>query len=92
MSRAELAPYEWCLLRVVPRVERGEQVNAGVVVYCQSRDVLLAAVDLDEQRALALAPDLDVARCVATSTLRWRSARGRTRRRSGCPPANGSDG
>ncbi len=61
MSPAELAAYEWCLLRVVPRVERGEQVNAGVVVYCQSHDVLRAAVDFDEQRALALAPDLDVA-------------------------------
>jgi hypothetical protein len=57
----ERAPYEWCLLRVVPRVERGELVNAGVVVYCQSRDVLQAAVELDAQRALALAPDLDVA-------------------------------
>jgi hypothetical protein len=57
----ELAAYEWCLLRVVPRVERGERVNAGVVVYCQSRDVLDAAVEFDPARALALAPDLDVA-------------------------------
>ena len=60
MPPGELAPYEWCLLRVVPRVERGERVNAGVVVYCQSRDVLTAAVELDESRARALAPDLDV--------------------------------
>jgi hypothetical protein len=57
----ELAAYEWCLLRVVPRVERGERVNAGVVVYCQSRDVLDAAVEFAPARALALAPDLDVA-------------------------------
>ena len=61
MPPAELAPYEWCLLRVVPRVERGERVNAGVVVYCQSHDVLTAAVEFDPARALALAPDLDVA-------------------------------
>jgi Protein of unknown function (DUF3037) len=58
---AELSPYEWCLLRVVPRVERGEQVNAGVVLYCQSREVLSAAIELDPARVLALAPDLDVA-------------------------------
>jgi hypothetical protein len=58
---ADRAPYEWCLLRVVPRVERGEQVNAGVVVYCQSRQVLEAAIELDTARVLALAPDLDVA-------------------------------
>jgi len=58
---ADRAPYEWCLLRVVPRVERGEQVNAGVIVYCQSRQVLEAAIELDAPRVLALAPDLDVA-------------------------------
>ena len=61
MPSGDRAPYEWCLLRVVPRVERGEQVNAGVIVYCQSRQVLKAAIDLDAARVLALAPDLDVA-------------------------------
>jgi len=54
-------PFEYALLRVVPRPERGEFVNAGVVLYCQSRDVLDAAVEFDPARALALAPDLDVA-------------------------------
>jgi hypothetical protein len=53
-------PYEWAVLRVVPRVERGEFLNAGVVVYCQQLDYLAAAVHLDETRARALDHDLDV--------------------------------
>lgn len=55
-----LATYEWCVLRVVPRVERCEFVNAGVVVYSQASDVLAAAIELDDDRVLALAPDLDL--------------------------------
>ena len=53
--------YEWAVLRVVPRVERCEFVNAGVVVYSHALGFLAAAVDLDEARALALDPDLDLA-------------------------------
>jgi hypothetical protein len=55
-----LSSYEWCVLRVVPRVERCEFVNAGVVVYSQTHDVLAAAIELDDDRVLALAPDLDL--------------------------------
>jgi DUF3037 family protein len=53
-------PYEWAVLRVVPRVERCEFVNAGVVVYCQALDYLAAQVALPDARALALDPDLDL--------------------------------
>lgn len=53
-------PYEWATLRVVPQVDRGEFVNAGVVVYCHPLDYLAAALGLDESRALALDPALDV--------------------------------
>lgn len=53
-------PYEWAVLRVVPRVERCEFVNAGVAVYCQQLAFLAAAVDFDAERALALDPALDV--------------------------------
>ena len=52
--------YEWAVLRVVPRVERGEFVNAGVLVYCHALGFLAAAVELDEARALALDPGLDL--------------------------------
>ena len=48
------------MLRVVPRVERCEFVNAGAVVYSRSGDVLVAGVELDAVRALALDPRLDV--------------------------------
>ncbi|ARZ71308.1 DUF3037 domain-containing protein [Streptomyces sp. HU2014] len=53
--------FEYALLRVVPRVERGEQINAGVVVYCQAKSYVAARVHLDEARLLALDPTADVA-------------------------------
>jgi hypothetical protein len=52
-------PFEYAVLRVVPRVERGESINGGVVVYCRSLDYLGAAVHLDRARLLALDPDAD---------------------------------
>ncbi|MEU3860614.1 DUF3037 domain-containing protein [Streptomyces sp. NPDC028722] len=53
--------FEYALLRVVPRVERGECVNAGVVVYCRARAYVGARTHLDEARLLALDPRADVA-------------------------------
>ncbi|MET7482744.1 DUF3037 domain-containing protein [Streptomyces sp. NPDC005538] len=53
--------FEYALLRVVPRVERGEQINAGVLVYCRARSYVGARTHLDEARLLALDPDADVA-------------------------------
>ncbi|MFI9804162.1 DUF3037 domain-containing protein [Streptomyces sp. NPDC052301] len=53
--------FEYALLRVVPRVERGECVNAGVVVYCRARGYVGARTHLDETRLLALDPRADVA-------------------------------
>ncbi|MFV8127205.1 DUF3037 domain-containing protein [Streptomyces syringium] len=53
--------FEYALLRVVPRVERGELINAGVVVYCQAQSFVAARVHLDEARLLALDPTADVA-------------------------------
>ncbi len=57
-------PYEYALIRVVPSVERGEFVNAGVVIFCDSLSLLKATVELDEARLLALCPrvDLDMVR------------------------------
>lgn len=52
--------YEWAVVRVVPRVERCEFVNAGVVLHCGPQDYLAAAIELDTDRALALDPALDV--------------------------------
>ncbi|MFL1377458.1 MULTISPECIES: DUF3037 domain-containing protein [unclassified Nocardiopsis] len=55
------AVFEYALLRVIPRVERGECVNAGVIVYCQERAFLAARAEVDEARLLALDPGVDVA-------------------------------
>lgn len=53
--------YEYALLRVVPRVERGECINAGVLVYCRAKAFVAARTYLDEHRLLALDPHADVA-------------------------------
>jgi Protein of unknown function (DUF3037) len=51
--------FEYALLRVVPRVERGEFINAGVVLYCQDTKFLDARIHLDPVRLRALDPHLD---------------------------------
>lgn len=53
-------PFAYALLRVVPSVERGEQVNVGVVLFCRQLDFLDLRAAVDEQRLAALAPALDV--------------------------------
>ena len=55
------SPFQYAIVRVVPRVERGECLNAGVVLFCRPRRVLAASVELDEARLRALAPDVDLA-------------------------------
>jgi len=55
-----LVPFEYAVLRVVPRVERGEAINAGVLVYCRDRNFLGARVGLDAARLRALDPAADV--------------------------------
>jgi hypothetical protein len=52
--------FEYAALRVVPRVERGESMNVGVIVYCQVRDFLDCRVHVDAARLRALDPDLDL--------------------------------
>jgi hypothetical protein len=52
--------FEYAVLRVVPRVERGEYLNTGVLLYCQDRDYLGGLVHVDESRLRALHPDADV--------------------------------
>ena len=54
------SPFQYAIVRVVPHVERGECVNAGVVLFCRTRDFLQARVELDEARLRAIAADADV--------------------------------
>jgi hypothetical protein len=51
--------FDYAVIRVVPRVEREEFVNAGVVLFCLGRDYLGARVELDGERLAALAPGVD---------------------------------
>jgi hypothetical protein len=53
--------FEWALIRVVPRVDRGEAINAGVIVYSKSFRYLKTRIELDEARLRALDPDADPA-------------------------------
>jgi hypothetical protein len=53
--------FDYAIVRVVPRVERGEFINAGVILYCLTSRFLAAKVELDERRLAALAPEVDVA-------------------------------
>ena len=52
--------YDYAVVRVVPRVERGEFVNAGVIVSCAAQGFLRAHIELDETRLLALDPSIDL--------------------------------
>ncbi|MER6125972.1 DUF3037 domain-containing protein [Streptomyces sp. NPDC001795] len=58
---SERVVFEYALLRVVPRVERGECINAGVLVYCRAKSFVAARTHLDEGKLLALDPGADVA-------------------------------
>ena len=53
--------YDYAVIRVVPRVEREEFINVGVILSCEASRYLEARIELDEARLRALAPDLDMA-------------------------------
>jgi hypothetical protein len=53
--------FQYAVVRVVPRVERGEQLNVGVILLCRPQRYLGASIELDEARLRAFAPDLDPA-------------------------------
>jgi len=59
IAEAPRHPFEYAIVRVVPRVERGEGFNAGIVVMCRSRRYLGARVELDADVLVTLAPDCD---------------------------------
>jgi len=52
--------YSYATVRVVPRVERGEFVNVGVILFAREQEFLDARIELDRERLQALAPELDV--------------------------------
>jgi hypothetical protein len=52
-------PFSYAVYRVVPRLDRGERVNVGVLVFCRPLQYLAARTAVDEQRLAALWPELD---------------------------------
>ena len=52
--------YSYAVIQVVPRVERGESINVGVVLFARTTGYLRAKVELDHDRLLALAPETDI--------------------------------
>lgn len=55
-----LSSFDYAILRVMPRVERGELINAGVILFCLERDFLQARVEVNEPRLRALWPGTDL--------------------------------
>jgi hypothetical protein len=55
-----LHTYDYAVVRVVPRVERGEFVNAGIILSCDVERILQARIELDERVLLAIDPHVDV--------------------------------
>jgi hypothetical protein len=51
--------FDYAVIRVVPRVERGEFLNAGVILFCSTAAFLEARIELDRARLKALAPSID---------------------------------
>ncbi|MFI8616063.1 DUF3037 domain-containing protein [Acidovorax sp. NPDC077693] len=60
MRSAEMDVYDYAVVRVVPRVEREEFINAGVILSCHRSGFLQAAIALDEARLLAMDPQVDI--------------------------------
>ena len=58
--RDHYSMYDYAIIRVMPRVEREEFVNVGVIVSCPAKDFLEARVELNEQRLAALDSSLDI--------------------------------
>lgn len=52
--------FEYAVIRVVPRVEREEFLNVGVILYCSAQDFLQTAFELNEERLRAFASDLKI--------------------------------
>jgi hypothetical protein len=56
----EAEAFAYAVIRVVPRLERGESANAGVLLFCRTRDYLAARTQVPTDRLRALDPDVDL--------------------------------
>lgn len=60
LKMPEMQPYEYAIIRLVPRVEREEFLNVGIILYSKDQKFLGVRIRLDESRTRAFAPDLDL--------------------------------
>lgn len=58
---ADRVAFEYAVIRLVPSIERGEQINVGLVVYCRKRDFLAVRTHITWERLAALDPTADLA-------------------------------
>ena len=56
----ELCSFDYAIVRVVPRVDRGEFINAGVILFCSTKAYLDARIELHRERLQAIAPAIDL--------------------------------
>ena len=77
--------YDYAVIRVVPRVERGEFINVGVIVSCPALDFLEARIELDERAAARARPRRRPRRDRARTSHDSRDLRRRRRRRADRP-------
>ena len=61
--------YDYAIIRVVPRVERGERINVGVILSCAEADFLDARIEVDEPRIVTLDPTVDLEALRANLTI-----------------------
>ena len=59
-AMSERVAFQYAVLRAVPRVDRGEFINVGVILYCQAADFLRAGVSVDGARLRALSAEVDI--------------------------------
>ena len=84
--------YDYAIVRVVPRVEREEFINVGVIVSCPQKEFLQARIEVDESRLKALDPDIDIEAIRAASRQHpghLRAAVAREARSANCHDASG---
>lgn len=56
----DLRTYDYAIVRVVPRVERGEFINAGIILSCDVERILMSSIELDEAALLTLDASVDL--------------------------------
>ncbi len=82
-------PFQYSIVRVLPRVERGECLNVGIVLLCRPRRFLGARIELDERRLAAFSPELDPATDPAPPRRHRADRRGRRHRGADRTPRTG---